>query len=563
MKNSLFRALAAGAILATPFAATATMPTGSNMDDMTASPGAPVDYGSGPGQGKRAARERTPGHAGARPAYVAGTVSQGGPNAGVAGFFDPPVNWPIIGLHELLLPDGRVLNYGTSETGAQGAKLIYDVWDPTLGTGTNAHTLLPNTTSTDIFCSAQSMIWSTGQVLITGGDLTINGKRNFSNNMTTIFDPPSDTLSTAGQMAYPRWYPTIVATPDGDMAVLGGRLAPNSPATTPEVYNPVTGWRTLTTAASTAAFGQTVQAWFYPKAWVSPAGGIFIVAPGGEMLSLDISGTGTITRLPKDVAPGAWDLPTVMYAPGMLLSLRNNAAVSTINLNGKFPVVTPTAPIDQVRFWSTATVLADGEVLVTGGSTVANELTNVDYTAELWNPTTGQWTAGAAATKPRLYHSIALLLPDATVLTGAGGAPGPINELNSEIYYPPYLYLNDGSGNPAPRPTLVSAPTTATVGQAVTATVGPSDAISRVTFVRTGSMTHSTNVDQRFINVPFTQSGATVTATLPSNPNVMLPGYYMMFVHQNGVPSVSQIILVTVAGTDISGAAIPARRTAR
>jgi hypothetical protein len=90
-----------------------------------------------------------------------------------------------------LLPDGRVFNYGTDETGAQGAQLIYDIWNPRLGNGSNAHTILPNTTSTDIFCSAASLIGAglpgigaglSGKLLITGGDLTVGGVRNYSNS---------------------------------------------------------------------------------------------------------------------------------------------------------------------------------------------------------------------------------------------------------------------------------------------------------------------------------------------------------------------------------------------
>ncbi len=534
------------------------------MDDMKSAPGAQVDYGYGPGQGRRPPARA---NRGARAGYVSGTVSQGGPNAGVTGFFDPPVTWPIIGLHALLLPDGRVLNYGSTETGAQGAALVYDVWDPTLGTGANAHDVLPNTTSTDIFCSMQSLLWSTGTVLITGGDLTINGKRNFSNNQTTIFSPQTDTISTGAAMTYPRWYPTIVAMPNGDMLTLGGRQGPSQPTETPEVYNPASGWRTLSgidSKLANLAFGNYDGDWFYPKGFLTQTGTVFIVGPDGRMFYLDTTGAGSIIHLPTTTTVGSKYLPTIMYAPGMLLSLRADATTETINLNGNptRPVITASAPMDQVRLSATLTVLADGTVLATGGSTQQNKLVGVDYTAELWNPTTGVWTAGANAAKPRLYHSIALLLPDATVLTGAGGAPGPASELNAEIYYPPYLYLNDGSGNPAPRPTLVSAPQTAVVGQTLTATVGPTDAISRVTFVRTGSITHSTNVDQRFIDTPFTQSGAVVSVTLPSNANVMLPGYYMMFVHQNGVPSVSQIVLVTAAGADIPATALPARRAA-
>ena len=68
-----------------------------------------------------------------------------------------------------------------------------------------------------------------------------------------------------------------------------------------------------------------------------------------------------------------------------------------------------------------------------------NQLTGVAYQVEIWDPATGHWTAGASAAVPRLYHSNALLLTDATVLTGGGGAPGPLANLNAEIYYPPYL----------------------------------------------------------------------------------------------------------------------------
>src|SRR5262249_37559494 len=146
--------------------------------------------------------------------YAFGVVPQGGPLAGTQGFFGSPFSWPINGIHEILLPDGRVMNYGTSPTGAQGAALIYDVWSPTLGTGPAAHNVLPNTTATDIFCGAQSLMWSTGEVLITGGALTVSGTRNYSNNQMTIFSPQSNTIRNGGTMAYPRWYPSITAMPN-------------------------------------------------------------------------------------------------------------------------------------------------------------------------------------------------------------------------------------------------------------------------------------------------------------------------------------------------------------
>ena len=57
-------------------------------------------------------------------------------------------------------------------------------------------------------------------------------------------------------------------------------------------------------------------------------------------------------------------------------------------------------------------------------SATDNALVNTAYTAIIWDPVTRQWTVGAAAQKPRLYHSNSLLLPDATVLTAGGGSPG-------------------------------------------------------------------------------------------------------------------------------------------
>jgi len=111
--------------------------------------------------------------------------------------------------------------------------------------------------------------------------------------------------------------------------------------------------------------------------------------------------------------------------------------------------------------------------------------------------------------EPRLYHSAALLLPEGSVLTGGGGAPGPVNELNLEIYYPAYLYLMDGSGNPAPRPTIVSAPSKLRLGQ---------------TF------------------------SVTVTGKVKSAPEKIPPGYYMLFVlNTAGVPAVAKIVVVPQA----------------
>jgi hypothetical protein len=500
---------------------------------------APVDYGPGPGK-PRLAEPR-------EPAALATTaqIPVGASTANVTGVFGPVVTWPIIPIHAVLLPDGRVMNYGTDASGAQGAQLIYDIWNPKLGTGSSAHQVLPNTTKTDIFCGSQSLMMS-GDVLTSGGDLTVNGARNNAQNTTTIFSPTTRSIKANTPMNYARWYSSLVSLPNGELAVFGGRqnvgaLSPAQQAATPELYDPaVRSWKALT-GAPAAHFG----GWYYPRAYVAPGGNVFVLGvEGGAMYSISTAGVGSIVLLKGNAPTGHTALPTIPFAPGMAISVRLNQQVVVVDYRKSTPIVTATQAMDQIRYWASGSILADGRVLVTGGSQVANQLTGVAYHAQMWNPATGHWTAGASATKPRLYHSISMLLPDATVLTGGGGAPGPVKNLNAEIYYPPYLYASNGK--PAVRPVVTAAtPAVLNPGNTVHVTVGPTDLISRLTFVRTGSVTHSNNSDQRFLDLSFTQEGQNLTAVLPTDTTRMVPGFYMLFAFNEArVPSVARIVSV-------------------
>lgn len=481
----------------------------------------------------------------------------GDPAAHLTGAFGPPAPWPIIAIHAVLLPDGRVLTYGTNERGQQGAQLVYDVWDPTAGTELSAHLVLPNGTGTDIFCSAQSVIAESGEVFITGGDLTIAGKRNFSNDNTTVFSPPANDIRPAGAMAYPRWYPSVVSMPGGDFLVLGGRITKpsacageglacvNVPAITPELFNQELGWRTLTGARNDALFTRN---WFYPRAFLAPTGKVVMLRYNGETHVLDPAGEGSWSVQPLRLQASTVTMPSVMYAPGKILSLRTRSRVFSIDIGGAAPKGTRVADLPGNYSWSNMVVLADGKVLVNGGrgKSVELGLDHANYAAQIWDPATGAWSEGARAQKPRIYHSTSLLLPDATVLTAGGGAPGPVRNLNAEIYYPPYLYATDGSGQPAERPAILDAPAVAETGGSIAVTIDDGTTAGRVTLVRGGSVTHALDTDQRFLEADFSQDGSTLRVSIPANVNVALPGYYMLFVFDDaGVPSVSRMLRVT------------------
>lgn len=483
-------------------------------------------------------------------ARAAGMVD-GGPLAHEQGAFGPLMKWPIIAIHALLLPDGRVLNYGTDERGVQGAQFNYDVWDPALGDLPGAHRLLGNATTTDLFCSAQAVVPATGQVLLTGGDLTLGGIRNFSNHDINFFDYRTDVLEPAGvSMKFPRWYPTLVTLANGEMAVLGGRSdrSLSQTARIPEVYTPGVGWRVLNTAASDPAYGKGDGngSWSYPKAWQAPNGKVFVLANGGGLFYLDPAGTGTIAQVDGlNAGTTVPYLPSAMFAPGKILSLRSGGKTVVVDINGGQPVIAPAAsPTETGRFYATPTVLADGKVLLTGGSAVPNVFNGVAAHAETWNPATGLWTLGPSLGKARLYHSTALLLPDASVLVAGGGAPGPLVNLNAQIFYPPYLFKADGSGQWADRVKLDSAPGLMNWNTRYNLLVKSGRPIKRVTLVSAGSVTHTWNMNQRFLDLAVSQRSSWLVSVMsPANRNIAPPGYYLMFAFDEaGVPSLGKMV---------------------
>jgi hypothetical protein len=86
------------------------------------------------------------------------------------------------------------------------------------------------------------------------------------------------------------------------------------------------------------------------------------------------------------------------------------------------------------RAFHTATLLPDGRVLVAGGK-VSVEVEKVSAHAELYDPTSGKWTATGSMTQARWDHS-ATLLPDGRVLV-AGGQFSTDDQLASAELYDP------------------------------------------------------------------------------------------------------------------------------
>jgi len=519
----------------------------------------PVDTGDTPGT--EATALATTGRAqalaagavvGAVPATL--PVPDGPPDAGEMGVFGRSFGWPIIPIHTVLLPDGRVLSYGNQLPTRPIPLLNYALWDPAAGTGTSAMQVLANTTETDIFCAGRQQRLA-GDVLIVGGDRAVDGVRNYANNDVNRFSPATGALQREPlSMGFRRWYATVVMSAQGDAVVLGGRDdrdgldgGPESTPTfspTPELRTADGQWRSLPGATSDQALGSIGSHWYYPRAWQLPEGRIGVITVNGPMYALSTAGDGAIERMPAELPTGSARLPSVMVAPGRVLSVRNDGASWLVDWSTKAkPTVARSGNLSGHRLYANATALADGSVWVNGGSSSGNSLAGAFYASELWQAQTGQWRPTAVAAKPRLYHSISMLMPDGSVLTGGGGAPGPVAQLNAEVYFPPYLYRKDGSGLAAERPVVREAPAALGWGQQFDVRMRGAGAVSVVNLVRFGAVTHAFGNDQRVVPLTFTQTGSKLRLHSPAAATLAPPGFYMLFVlDAAGVPSVARVV---------------------
>ncbi len=465
------------------------------------------------------------------------------------GAWDPRLyTWPLIPVHAVLTPDMRVMSYGTDGIARQTGYFIYDLWDINAGLE-GGHLTLDNVTSTDLFCGSQVVLPQGGQVFLAGGDnWTGTQTTNTGNNNSNVLDLSSSVLSRGNNMNRARWYSGSTVLLNGEVYIQGG----SSGTDRPEV-RALNGTFRLLSGADTSTLD-----FMYPRNFIAPDGRVFGYDSSGRMYYVNPNGTGTIANVGQFASNyRASDASAAMFRPGRILQFggnSNGALVIDISAGGT-PVLTPTQSMSTQRRLVNATILPNGKVLATGGSQVNNQLTGVNNSAEIWDPTTGTWTRGPDGQRPRLYHSMSMLLPDGRVLVGGGGAPGPMANLNMEAFHPPYLY--DAAGALATQPRLTSAPAQIDIGETFFVDFTDAADISRVTMIKTGSVTHSWNMEQRFVELTFVRSGSRLRVQAPTRAADAPPGFWLLFaLNESGVPSLARIVKVNVA-TNWNPAIVP------
>jgi hypothetical protein len=352
-------------------------------------------------------------------------------------------------------------------------------------------------------------------------------------------------------MAEGRWYPTAITLSNKEILILGGSSNESTVHNfIPEVYNPSTN--TLRQLSNTSTQNLNF-AHLYPWIHAASNGKVFLSGPGNHIMYLQTNGLGSWEAFQNRDSQWRSYGSSVMYQPDKLLVLGgggNNPSAVTIDLSGGGMQVATTNPMNSGRTNANASVLPTGEVFVNGGNTSGlnfDDSTSV-LAGEIWNPVSGTWRTVAQASKPRNYHSVALLLPDGRIWTAGGGGCGTctINQQSAQVFYPPYLFKNDASGLLADRLKVTSAPSRILYNRSYTLTIPNSTDISKVALISLGSVTHSFNMNQRYVPLSISsKTSSQVTVTSPLNSSIAPFGYYMLFViSSHGVPSVARIIKV-------------------
>ncbi|MEG3630552.1 galactose oxidase early set domain-containing protein [Streptomyces poriticola] len=470
---------------------------------------------------------------------------------------------PVRSMHSVVLHNGKVLliaGSGNDPELFEAGTFTSAVYDPADGT----YRTIP--TPKDMFCAGHVQLRD-GRVLVMSGnagypsaDGTI-GYQGYKDSY--IFDPETETYSKTNDMNDGHWYPSATILGNGDVISFGGLREDSSGSVTAELWSDEQQkW------LPTWQVNQTWSFWgLYPSMILMQDGRLFY--SGSHVFGNGTPGTGssiydyeanTITEVPglrnKDerdqsasvLLPPAQDQKVLTLGGGNIDTNPDaNRLTDIIDLKQPNPSYVAGPPIPQGtvdygagpvpqtgaqgKMYVSAVLLPDGKVLETGGA-LHNRADPV-YETSIFDPETETFDPVAPDPEARGYHSSAFLLPDGRVMTtGDNPGDGSWNH-DVSIYTPPYLLKGE-------RPEITSVIDTEwNYGDTQRITVDRP--IAKAELIRPAAVTHSSDPNQRFVDLPLSVDGNNVDLNVTSNPNLAPPGWYMLFaVDANGVPSVAK-----------------------
>ena len=492
-----------------------------------------------------------------------------------------PFDSQVLAIHAALLRTGQVLFFaGSGNNQARDADPDFGdvarglwtsvVWDPGGDHFEHPATLLRDDHRPfDFFCCGHAPL-PDGRILAGGGNQTYNHGNNLGQREVAAFDPDSGQWALRAPFAHGRWYPTLLALPDGRVLAVSGKNDTDGDLNPQfEVYDPIVDkW------VQHDPPHDFVGLPFYAHLFVLEDGRVFF--SGGRMDDgrPQQAGILDVDHDPVTFQPVAatFDATTRNQSSSVLLAPAQDQRVMIIgggpgeedtnatghteiaDLDAVEPGYVESMPLGLPRIHLNAVVLPDRTVFVSGGA-IAHESDDAEpiprLQSEIYEPATNRWRPGAVAQVVRLYHSVALLLPDGRVVTACGNPPPygnrapwqppqPNEELRLELYSPPYLFRG-------PRPVITGAPLDWGYDQAVTLRSPQAGDLRWAQLICPGTTTHAYDCSQRLVDLPITGRGAgEVQIRTPHAAGLAPPGWYMLtVVDEAGVPSVATWVHLT------------------
>ncbi|THX77199.1 galactose oxidase [Aureobasidium pullulans] len=515
------------------------------------------------------------------------------------GRFDIVGESGVPAMHAGLLPNGKVVfldkieNY-TNIKLPNGQYAYSTEYDP----ATNKYTALAY--KTNAFCAGGSFL-ANGQFIALGGngpldfiDTTVgdgfDGIRYLTRSSSDASLDGQDWSEPGNKLNTKRWYPSVQTLPDGRLFVASGSLNGLDP-TVPANNNPT--YEILDKNGKSSGVSVPMEIlvknqpyYMYPFMHQLKDGSLFVfVSKSSELFNVNTNTTvRTFADLPGDYrtypntggsvllplsSANDWNPDIVICGGGAYQDITSPTDPSCgrmqpLSTNAKWEMDS----MPQGRGMVEGTLLPDGTVIfLNGGNEGAQGFglaRDPTFEALIYDPAKplGQrFTTGASSTIPRLYHSVALLLLDGTLMiAGSNPVEQPVlkptttdpyvTEFRVEIYTPPYLQ----GDNAKKRPTAITLSSKSLVANSQTFTVkftAPAGAKAvRVALYHGGFVTHSVHMSHRlaFLDTAGWKAGATdqqITVTMPPSANVAPPGPYVVYVVVDGVPGVGQFVQVS------------------
>jgi hypothetical protein len=403
-----------------------------------------------------------------------------------------------------------------------------------------------------------------------GGPMTLAKQDYRGDNKAYEFNPVTEKYVAVGDMNESRWYPSLPVLNNGEALAVSGLDNTGKITNTSEYFNPKTKQWTwgpsrefptypalfstenpdvLFYSGSTAGYGPATED-RQPGFWNIKTDKFTNVNGLRDTNALETSGSVFVPPAAgSNNGSQSWKI-MIAGGGGVGESSITTNRTDIINLDAPDPTYHPGPNLPLKLRYLNLTVTPWDQVIANGGSTNYRAKNN-SYSNDTFviNTANGTTTPLAKELVGRNYHSGSLLLPDGRIMV-FGGDPlygdkkdttAGAFEQRIEIFTPPQLYKSA-------RPVLNNngSTTQATRGQTLTFTSPDASSIKTARLIPPSSTTHVTNIQQRSIAAVVKTSGNKVTITLPTDPNLLTNGYYMLFVvNSHGTPSIAKLVNIS------------------